>query len=82
MRHIYSVTASHSHPDFAANDKPVLVSQDSIDGTWSATASRLGSGKSAPTPEAAIRSLFRDNACTDISITGPTQSGPYLSLNR
>lgn len=80
MRHIFTVTASHSHPDFAAKDKPVLVSQDRIDGSWSATASRLGSGKSAATPEAAIRSLFRDNACTDVTITGPIKSGEWLSL--
>lgn len=79
MRHIYRVSAEHSHPEYAANSKSVLVSQDRIDKTFSAMAAPYGCGKSKATAEDAIRSLLGDNGCTRIVISGPFKSGPDLS---
>lgn len=78
MRHIYRVSADHVAADYRAASKPVLVAEDS-DGTFFATASPYGCGKSAATAEDAIRSLLSDNACDNIKITGPFKSGPWLS---
>ncbi len=81
MRHIFRVSADHTAPEYRRSDEPVLVAHDRLDNTWSATAAKLGCGKSCATPEQAIRSLFRDHACTDIKIVGPVKSGEYIALS-
>jgi len=81
MRHLYTVSADHSSPEYVARAKPVLVTQDKIDGSWCATTNKLGCGKSYGTIDAAIRGLFQDHACHNIAIIGPIKSGEYITLS-
>lgn len=81
MRRLYKVSADHIAPEYRRTDEPVLVALDRLDNTWSATAAKLGCGKPCRTPEQAIRSLFQDHACSNITITGPVKSGEYILLS-
>jgi hypothetical protein len=67
-RTVYYVTATHPHPAYCFDRKPVKVSQD-YDETFYADdidhgPSNLGCGKNYSTAERAINGLFNDHACT------------------
>lgn len=66
----YKVSASHVSPRFTFTDHAVTVKEaPGHPGFWHATAVNLGCSKDYSTAEAAARSLFEDNACTNIRIT-------------
>jgi hypothetical protein len=66
MATTYRVTADHVHPDYRFQDKEVKAHKDS-DGYY-ATSSGLGCSKTYRTADAAVRSLFADQACTNIRV--------------
>lgn len=69
----FLVSADHVHSDYRFQNKEVKVRQD-VDGYF-ATSDGLGCSKTYRTAEAAARSLFADNACTNIRLTEVSREG-------
>ncbi len=65
-RHFFRVSASHVSKTYSFVRERVRVNEDA-DG-FAATHPMLGYGKTFSTPEAAIRHLLEDHACTDIRV--------------
>lgn len=64
----FKVTASHVSPRFCFTDEIVRVKPSpGRDGFWYATG-ELGCSKDYSSPERAARSMFEDNACTNIRV--------------
>jgi hypothetical protein len=69
----YLVSAKHVHPDYCFDRHPVRVSKNEREGTFYASAAKLGCGKDYHTEHDAIRALFRDHACTVTKIAESDQ---------
>jgi hypothetical protein len=69
----YLVSADHRSPRWQFKDKPVSVKPSpGRDGFWYATSDGLGCSKDYDSQERAARSLFIDNACTNIRVSAMT----------
>lgn len=71
MNLYYIVSADHVALDYAATHKRIRVGSTPNEKgvrVYYADAAPYGCGKNQPTPEAAIKTLLRDNGCSNIKI--------------
>lgn len=65
----YTVSADHVSPRFTFVRHPAVAKEaPGRPGFWYATADNLGCSKDYATADAAVRSLFQANACTNIRL--------------
>jgi hypothetical protein len=68
MAKTYLVTLHHSHCPELAGEHTFVVHRNGHDGSFYATARGFGCGKDARTALDAIARLYRDHACTLLSV--------------
>lgn len=69
MNKLFHVTASHVAASWCFTDHPAIAKPSpGLPGKWYATSDRLGCSRDYDTPEAAVKSLFHANACSNVRL--------------